>query len=107
MPKPLNKEKIKDKNVALRNEFDSNWWPKYGNDKVMEVWQQRYGEFMDNEDQENQENPNCQLDNHSVIEEPKDAQEDVINNKQDDITLDNSVVASDDVNVDGCQADWD
>ena len=38
-----------------RAKFDSEWWPDHGQGRVMEVWRERYGGFMEGEEQEQQE----------------------------------------------------
>ena len=39
----------------LRAEFDQTWWAEYGQNRIMEVWQERYGQFMEGNDEENNE----------------------------------------------------
>ena len=36
----------------MRDEFDREWWPQYGDARVMEVWQERYGQFMEGGEEE-------------------------------------------------------
>ena len=56
-----NKRRKKKKKIVVeadeRAEFDEDWWAKYGQERVLEVWQERYGAYMDNtgEEQEEQE----------------------------------------------------
>ena len=59
-----NKRRKKKKKIVVeadeRAEFDEDWWAKYGQERVLEVWQERYGAYMDNtgeqeEEQEKQE----------------------------------------------------
>ena len=43
-------------------EFNSGWWEEHGNEAIMQVWTERYGEYLDNGDQ-NEEQPD--VDNNS------------------------------------------
>ena len=46
-----NKRRKKKKKIVVeadeRAEFDEDWWAKYGQVRVLEVWQERYGAYMD------------------------------------------------------------
>ena len=46
-----NKRRKKKKKIVVeadeRAEFDEDWWAKYGQERVLEVWQERYGAYMD------------------------------------------------------------
>ena len=39
----------------VRAEFDSSWWAEQGQDRIMEVWRERYGKFMDGQEEQEQE----------------------------------------------------
>ena len=48
------KKKVIEIEEDLRAEFDSGWWAENGNERIMSVWQERYGQFMeDNTGQDN------------------------------------------------------
>ena len=57
-----NKRKRRKKKIVVaedeRAEFDETWWAEHGQERVLEVWQERYGAYMDTntgEEEERQE----------------------------------------------------
>ena len=79
----------------MREEFDRDWWPVYGDSKVMEVWQERYGQYMEageeNQAQEWQDKDLDENDEEGTLEEQWKEYENVSKaDGKDDIETDNN-----------------
>merc|ERR1711970_259079 len=57
--KPGKKKKVVPQDYA--EEFNSVWWEEHGNEAIMQVWTERYGAFLDNGDQDQDQTSNVNV----------------------------------------------
>ena len=47
--------------ALMFQEFNSGWWEEHGNEAIMQVWTERYGAFLDNGDQDQDQTSNVNV----------------------------------------------